>query len=65
MTPATPLVLSLWRVQKAVAPLERKAWLIFIELQLSTACTVITDEGKALGRRTCIWSAAFPVLLLL
>lgn len=41
MTPATPLVLSPWRVQKAIVTLERENWLIFIELWLSTACTII------------------------
>lgn len=65
MTSATPPVLSPWMVQEVVAPLERENWLIFIELQLSTACTIIIKEGKALGRRTCIWAAAFQVLLLL
>lgn len=42
---------------------ERANWLIFIELQLSTARTILIKEGKALGRWTCIWTAAFQVLL--
>lgn len=42
---------------------ERENWLIFIELQLSTARTIPIKGGKTLGRWTCIWTAAFQVLL--
>jgi len=65
MTPSTSLVRSPWRVQKAVAPLERENGLIFIESRLSTAYAIVIKEGKPLDRWTCIWADALQVLLLL
>lgn len=43
--------------------LSGESWLIFTEFQLSTACTIIMEEGKALGRQACIWSATLEDLL--